>query len=302
MYEGLADAANNIGRNSGGRLIWKVHPAGSIVEATKEFDGIDGGLIEVGLGAVAYWKDKWPAAGLFTFTVGGLSPMESMLWWNVGGGSELCHEMIADYDVMAFCGEITPPEVFLQSSEPLDTLNDIKGLKIRTGGDDGEIFAAMGASVVFMPSGEIYEGIQRGVIDAAQCSTPAIDWSMSLQEVCDYMYLSGVRQPADWSVITVKKSAFEALPDDLKGIVESEMNAVTPRFYGGLTQGDLEALVLFKDYGTNIAPASQVILDEMVSQAKTYYQKKSAGDPFSAKVLESIWGFQAQYREAWERL
>jgi TRAP-type mannitol/chloroaromatic compound transport system substrate-binding protein len=302
MYDGLDEVCKLIARSSGGRLIWKLHPADALVPATQEFDGIDGGVIQVGLGAVAYWKDKFPAAGFFTFTVAGLSPMESMLWWNFGGGKDLCHEMIADYDVIAFSGEITPPEVFLQSTKPLDTLDDIKGLRIRTGGDDGEIFDRMGASVVFMPAGEIYEGIQRGVLDAAQASTPAIDWSLSLQEVCDYMYLSGVRQPTDWSVVTVKKSAFKALPDDLQAIVEAEMGAMTPRFYGWLTQRDSEAMVDFKEYGTNIAPASKEIVDELARQAKIFYAEKAAEDPFMAEVLQSIWDFQELYRELYDRL
>ncbi len=302
MYEGLDEVCNRINRSCGGRLVWKIHATGAIVPSTKEFDGVDGGLIQVGLGAVAYWKDKFPAAGLFTFTVAGLSPMESLLWWDWGGGKELCARMTEGYDVMAFSGEITPPEVFLQSSKELKSLDDIKGLKIRTGGDDGEILAKMGASVVFMPAGECYEAIQRGVIDTCQVSTPAIDWSMSIQEVCDYMYLSGVRQPTDWSVITVKKSAFEALPDDLKAIVEAEMGAMTPRFYGWLTQKDMEAMVKFKDYGTNIAPAPKDIVDELARQARIFYSEKATADPFSAEVIKSKQDFQDQYREAWERL
>ena len=302
MYEGLADVLNRITASSGGRMEFQMNSAGAIVEATKEFDGIDGGLIQVGLGAVSYWRDKFPASGLFTFTVAGLSPMESLYWWETGGGSDLCHEMISDYDVMAFSGEITPPEIFLQSTKPLDTLDDIKGLKIRTAGDDGEIFAAMGASVVFMPGGEIYEAMQRGVIDAAQASTPAIDWSLALQEVADYLYLSGVRQPTDWSVITMKKSAFEALPDDLKAIIVAEMAALTPRFYGELLVKDLAAMKDFEAYGTNIAPASEVIIDEMVKEAKIFYEKGAAGDPFFAKVINSIWDFRDLYRANWERL
>jgi len=84
--------------------------------------------------------------------------------------------------------------------------------------------------------------------------------------------------------------------------VEAEMGAMTPRFYGWLTQKDLEAMVKFKDYGTNIAPAPKDIVDEPARQAKIFYAEKAAADPFSAEVLQSIWDFQDQYREAWERL
>jgi TRAP-type mannitol/chloroaromatic compound transport system substrate-binding protein len=302
MYVGLEETADLIARSSGGRLVWQIYPAGALVEATKEFDGVHGGILEAGTGAASYWRDKFLAAGLFTFTVAGLSPMESLYWFETGGGKELLHRMIAGYDVQCFSGEITPPEIFLQSTKPLDTLDDIKGLKIRTAGDDGEIFDRMGASAIFLPAGEIYESLQRGVIDAAQLSTPALDWSFGMQEVADYLYLSGVRQPADWTLFFVKKSEFEALPDDLKRIVEAEMAALTPRFYAWLMTEDIKAMENFIAYGTNIAPASREIVDELARQARIFYEEKAAEDVFFAEVINSIWDFQDLYRATWERL
>ena len=118
----------------------------------------------------------------------------------------------------------------------------------------------------------------------------------------DYLYLSGVREPADWTLFFVKKSEFEALPDDLKRIFEAEMAALTPRFYGWLMTKDIEAMKNFKDYGTNIAPASKEIVDELARQARIFYEEKAAEDAFFAEVIRSIWDFQDLYRETWERL
>lgn len=209
--------------------------------------------------------------------------------------------MIAGYDVKVFQGGIMPPEIFLQSTVPLVTLDDIKGLKIRTAGDDGEIFNAMGASTVFLPGGEIYEAMQRGVIDAAQLSTPSIDWTLGLQEVSEYMYMSGVRQPTDWSLYFIPESVWQALPDDMKGIVEATMDQNTMWFYGWMMEQDLIAMQNFIDYGQRIEPASQEIVDELVIQAKIFYNEGAAEDPFFERVINSIWDFQSTYRATWER-
>jgi len=225
-----------------------------------------------------------------------------MYWWQHGGGKELYHKMIQEYDVQIFSGIVTPPEIFLQSTKPLKTLADLKGVKIRTSGDDGEILAKMGASIVSVAPGEIYESLKRGVIDAAQLSTPALDWSFGLQEVVDYMYLSPVRQPSDWAVVEIKKSAFEELPDDLKQIVDSEMNALTLRSYNWLLWADVEAIKSFKDYGTNVEPASQEIVDEMKRLAVILYDEKAAKDPVAAEIINSIRQNMKILREGWDRL
>ena len=61
-------------------------------------------------------------------------------------------------------------------------------------------------------------------------------------------------------------------------------------------------MVDFKEYGTNIAPASKEIVDELARQAKIFYAEKAAEDPFNAKVLQSIWDFQDLNREMYDRL
>jgi TRAP-type mannitol/chloroaromatic compound transport system substrate-binding protein len=182
----------------------KLVPAGSVVPATKEFDGIHQGLIEAATGAIAYLKDKWPAATIFTYTVGGMGPFETMLWWDVGGGKELAHNMAKDYDVMMFRGQWTPPEVFLESKKALNTPADFKGLKVRASGDGAEVMNAMGASAIFLPVGELYQSLQSGVIDATEISHPALDWSVKIQEATKYTYMSPLRQPADGGPIFVK--------------------------------------------------------------------------------------------------
>jgi TRAP-type mannitol/chloroaromatic compound transport system substrate-binding protein len=160
----------------------------------------------------------------------------------------------------------------------------------------------MGAAVVFIPGGEVYEALQRGVIDACQLSSPAVDYSLGMNEVCDYIYLSGVRQPAEYHSFLFNTESWAALPDDLKVLVENCCLAEAIRYYMWMMEQDIEAVQKFKDYGCNVEPASQIIVDEIVRQAEIFYDEKAAEDPLYADVLESISNFQKNYRGAWARL
>ena len=296
----MEDLINRIKVASGGRLDITLHPTGAIVPSAQEFDGVDLGTLDLGNTAPSYQMDRWPAAGPFAFIVDGLTGMEYAAWMTVGGGAELAKQMYSGTNVHLVEGWlVTPPEAFLQSTKPLQTVDDIKGLKIRTAGDDGELFARMGAAVVFLPGEEIYEALQRGVIDTAQLSTPAIDWTFAIQEVADYMYLSPVRQPTDPTWVLVNEKSWAALPDDLKQVVEEVTFAQGFRWYDRLLKLDIEAVQMFKDYGTVVEPASKEIEVELSRQAVLFYDEKAAEDPFYAEVIDSIRSFRDAVREAW---
>jgi len=277
-------------------------PRGAIVPAAKEFDAVDARILDYGLSAFVYWMDKFPVAGMFTFTIGGLSPMEMYLWFATAGGNELAQRMVAGYNIVMLPGQIGTPEIFLSSTKPVNSVADLKGLKIRTAGDDGVCFSEMGAAVVFTPAPEIYENMQRGVIDAYQCSSPAVDWSISLQEVAKYIYLSGVRQPCEHNAYQINSDAWAELPDDLKVLVKDMFMAEAWTYYGFITLEDMVAVEQFRDYGVVAEPMAKEVEDEMVKQATKLYAERAAEDPFYAEVLKSWQDYQKAQRAAFARL
>jgi TRAP-type mannitol/chloroaromatic compound transport system substrate-binding protein len=96
----------------------------------------------------------------------------------------------------------------------------------------------MGASVVMVPGGEIYESMQRGVIDAFQYTSPAGDVTMGFYEVIDYMYLSPVRQPCAGTMLAVNKDSWAELSPDLQAIVEHAFVGEAWHWYTIITRED----------------------------------------------------------------
>jgi TRAP-type mannitol/chloroaromatic compound transport system substrate-binding protein len=279
-----------------------VEPTGSIVPATKELDGVDKGLLDFGFTGFGFLVDRWSAASMFSCIVGGLTGIEHHLWMSEGGGAQLLAKMVEGTNVKFITTVPATPESFLQSNKPLKTLADLKGSKIRCAGDAGAMIAKMGVAVVTLPGGEIYEGVKRGVIDAFEYSTPAVNWSMAFQEVFKYMYLSPVRAPTDPDPFMVNTKSWVALAPDLQKIVNSVGEEVAMDYFAKYVTLDLEAIDKFKAYGVIVEPASQEILDELVRQADIYYKEKAAKDPFFAQVFDSIVKYQKKIRDAFPRL
>jgi len=288
---------------SQGRLVLKLNPGGAIVPATKEFDGVETGVLDWAHANIAgYWVERLPAAPLFTYTIGGLSPVEAILWYVAGGGRQLHDKLVEGHKMRVFSSRTNPPETFLYSSKPLRSVADIKGLKVRTSGDGGAILSRMGAAVVGMPSPEIYEAMQRGVIDAFERSFPASDLGGGMQEVSKYMYLSPVRQPSELCLTMVNEDSWAKLSPDLQMLFEDALMADAWQFYAEMVVEDTMAVQKYIDYGVIVEPAAEDIVSELVRQAEIFYDEKTAKDPFAAEVLTSIREFQTAVRTTWPRL
>jgi len=233
-----------------------------------------------------------------------MSPMEAMSWFREGGGYDLGEEMISGYNVQLVRngGWMGPPEAFLSTNKELKTAADLKGMKIRGAGDGAEILSNMGASMVMMPAGEVFESMSRGVIDGFEVASPTLNWDLGLQEAADYLYLSGVRQPYEYNPFIINKQIWDGLPADLKAIIGEVNEAETIRAYDELIRKDLEAIANFQAYGTNVMRVPSAIEVAYLQTAKEFYAKKSAADPFIKKVLDSYWGWQGRVAEYWAKL
>lgn len=302
-YESFVRASNMITELSGGRLVAKPQPSGAIVPGLKAFDAVDSGTLDYAWDPCNYWRDKWLVAGLFDNEINGMSPVEQFLWYLHGGGVELLRELAEGYNVyVTRSGALFPPEIFLNTTKPLNSLEDIKGLKIRTAGDDGAVFTEMGASTLMVPGGEIYESMQRGVIDAFQFMSPAGDLGMGFHEVTDYMYLSPVRQPCSTTTLIVNKDRWEELTPQLQAIVEYAFLGEAWQLYTIITEEDGKAVQKYIDYGVTVGPPPKDIEAEVARVAEKMYNERAAEDAFYAKVLESRHHFQKLRRDTYERL
>ncbi|MBN1856890.1 MAG: TRAP transporter substrate-binding protein DctP [Dehalococcoidia bacterium] len=273
---------------SGGRLEFKSFTGGSIVAATKEMDAIDTKAIDGTYTCTMYNLDKWPEAGLFSARPGGLTAEAAPVWFQYYG-IDFINRMAEGYDVIAIPGICPqPPEVFALSKKDIKTVDDIKGLRMRTSGDGGEIMTRLGASVVFMPGGELYESMQRGVIDAFEYSSPSVNWAMSFQEIAEYQIFSATRAPSDPLVFYLNKSRWESLPADLQAIVLAAVQSVTREQQMWIDNDNIVATEKFRDFGCKMVHLPPDVERAVIDTANEFYAEKAmTGTPLYKEILES---------------
>jgi TRAP-type mannitol/chloroaromatic compound transport system substrate-binding protein len=287
---------------SGGRIVMPPHAGGEIVPSMVELDAIHDGVCDFATTCTMYWMDRFgPACNLFTYQIAGLSATEQFFWMQTYG-LDLLSEMCADYNVVFTGGFQTVPELFISTKDPIATPADVKGLKLRTAGDDGVIFTEMGASVVTLSTEETYESLMRGVLDGYQLSSPGYDYSVAMYEVANHMYVGSVRQPQEWQPQMWNVDTWNEFPDDIKKMIIEMGKAAGMNYYRHMVNFDLEATPLLIEKGVNLEFIPKAIEDEFVERAMKLYGERAAKDPFFDKVYTSIMDYKEVVRTTWQRM
>lgn len=137
------------------------------------------------------------------------------------------------------------------SRRPVETPADLAGLKLRTpsGVWRLKLFQALGANPTPMALSEVFIGLQTGVIDGQENPLAQI-WGSKLHEVQQYLSLTGhVYTPG---YVVVSPSRWDALPDDVRAILEEEARGVQPFVHETAERLDLELLARIRAEGVQV--------------------------------------------------
>lgn len=285
-----------------GRLVIKQNPGGSIVPSMQEFDAVSKHVLDYASMPSVYWQNKWPEATLFCYQAGGLSAMEQLFWLEYGGGLDLMNKMIKGRNVVLLPSFLAPASVYCGSNRELKSLADMKGLKLRTSGDNVKIMAGLGCSITSISSSEVYEAMQRNVLDAYLIGSPWDNLGFHMEEVTKYWYISPSARPTTVWCDGVNADAWNALPDDLKIIVKNVTYRTAIASLGEHCAEDIKAIETARKAGVKVGPLPKDIEDETLKVAEKFYSEKCATDPKFAEVYNSIQAFKTNWRAAFPRL
>jgi len=298
LGSGAADLAALITRASGGRITIKVYGAGELVPAFEVFDAVSRGTAELGHCAAYYWSGKTPAAPFFCTVPFGLSAQEMNGWLCHGGGMELWRELYARFDLVPFAAGNTGVQMAGWFKREINSVADLAGLKMRIPGLGGEVMARVGATPVNLPGGELFSAMQSGAIDATEWVGPYNDLAFGLHRVAKYCYYPGWQEPGPTLECMLHKPAFDALPVDLKAIVEACCRSVNDSMlaeYTARNQAALEALE--GEHGVEFRRLPDDVLDALRAATLQVLDETAAADPFAARVYASVREFRARARQ-----
>ena len=297
-YPGLDTApeefARMVNEMSGGRLQIKVYGAGELVPALEVFDAVSRGTAEMGHSAAYYWKGKHPATTFFTTVPFGLNAQEMNAWVHYGGGLELWREVYAPFNLIPFAGGSTGVQMAGWFNREINSVEDLRGLKIRIPGIGGEVISRLGAQTVNISGGELYTSLQTNVIDATDWVGPYNDLAFGFHQIGKYYYYPGWHEPGSILEFTVNKDAYESLPGDLQAIIEAATRAVSQDMFDLYTARNKDALAdLVEKHGVELRAFPPAVLARFREVTAEVLDEVAASDPLAAKVHASQEAFKA---------
>ena len=298
-FPGLGTGANYlaelINEMSGGRIRVKVYGAGEMVPAFGIFDAVSRGTAQMGHGASYYWKGKSEAAQFFSAVPFGLTAQEMNSWLYHGGGMQLWEETYKPFGLIPTAAGNTGVQMAGWFNREINSVDDLKGLKMRIPGLGGEVLKQAGGTPVSLPGGEIFTSLKSGAIDATEWVGPYNDMAFGLYKAAKYYYYPGWHEPGTTLECFINQKAFNKLPKDLQVIVKNACRVANQDMLAEYTASNNTALhTLTHEHKVQVRPLPDEVLKKLHKLSNEVVADIAAKDAMSKKVYDSFIKFKDQ--------
>ena len=286
---------------SGGRIRIKYFDPGKLVPPLEIFDSVSKGAVDAGWATAGFWIGKLPSVVMFSAVPFGPDALEYMAWIYEGGGLELWQEIYAEHNLWVTPCVITPPEASGWFREPIESVDQLRGMKMRFFGLGGKVMQKLGASVQLLAPGDIFPALERGVLDATELSMPSIDERFGFHKIAKHYYFPGWHQQSSILELIVNMDRWKEL-----SAVDQELIQLCCKdsIIRGLTLGEVQqgqALANMVAQGVQLHTWSPEIMAAYKKATDEVMAEEVAKDADFARVYESYTRFRAKYAE-WARL
>ena len=281
-----------IKEKTGGELEFKPFAAKEIVGDFELLDGVKSGVLEAMNSFTLYWAGKVPAtAFLSSYLMGLRYPHEWDVFFYSHGGIEAARAVFAKQGLM-YVGRIHHGPNIIHSKKPIRSIEDFKDLKLRVpGGMIAEGFAAVGAKTTLLPGGEVFSALEKGTIDAADYTGPAVNWDLGFQQVSKFIWmgpvgLESIYQPVDLMDFCVGMNHWNKLTPKMKQWVENEIEVYSRIHHAAIQKADMEAWGKFEKAGTQLNRLPVEDLEKFQRVAVPIWFKWANKDKDAARIFK----------------
>lgn len=299
--------AENVDVLTNGRVMIEPFGAGVLVPALQVYDGVRDGIIQAGHSTPSYLVNQDPINAIFAGFPGGMGPEAYVTWIYEKGGKEKLAELRAKDGFKNLIVGIGSSEVMAHSNVPITKAEDLKGMKYRTSGPWAKVMEEyFGAVPTVVPPGEIYTLLQRKGVDLIEWGPPSANLPEGFHEAAKYIIVPGVHQPTFLWEVVLKQETWDALPDDLKPLLEKAAELTTMQalvhFYGG----DVEAMDKYRKGKNEVITLSPEFIKQLSDAGadwigNTADAQKADGKAEMADILadymafKSLWSAESSY-------
>lgn len=249
---------------TGGELKFKPFPAKSVAADNNAlFDAVRNGVLQGMNPFTIYWSGKIPASVFLTsYPAGPDQPHQWDTMFYSMGMLEKTREIYKKLGLF-YVGPIHHDANIIHSKKPVNSLDDLKGMKVRLpGGMVAEVFQKFGVSTVSLPGSDIFPALEKGTIDAADYVGPAVNYELGFSQVTNNILFGppgvmSIYQPVDLMDLTVNLRSWNKLSPKVQKIVEEEVRNYSQRHFLTIQKRNIAAMEKFKSEGSSVSRLSQ---------------------------------------------
>ncbi len=280
---------------SNGDIELKYFEPGALVPGLEIFDAVSSGAIDAGWASPGFWAGKVSALQFFTAVPFGPEPGELLGWLMYGGGRELVEELYHRHNIHPLICNMTSPEGSGWFRRPIESVDDLRGLKMRFFGLGAKVVEKLGVSTQLIAPGDIFPALELGTIDAAEFAMPVMDEALGLDQVAKHYYFPGWHQPASFGDLIVNIERWEALNATQKAQIEMACRESVLR---GLAEGEAlqgKALEALQERGVTLHRWPPEMIAAFRGAWHEVAAEQAAADADFARVWESLSTFRETY-------
>ena len=296
----IARLADTLDRATDGRIKLKVYEPGKILPPLEISPSISKGDLPAAYNYMAYDQGRIPAAVLFAAVPFGMEPWEYAAWWFEGEGSKLANDIYNKQNIKVLLCSTIGPETAGWYRNPITSLDDLKGLKIRFSGLGGMVLNEIGASATLMAGGEIFAALEKGTLDATEYSMPAIDEVLGFHKITKFNLFPGWHQVSTSTHFMVNLDLWKKIGPADQALFEMACTAAAMR---AITTGEFlqgKQIASFPSKGVTAARLPDSVLRELQKVSAKVMAEQSAKDADFKKVWNSQQAFMKEY-DVWQK-
>ncbi len=296
LGENAPKLAENIRRASGGTLEIKVFEPGALVPGLETIPAVGKGSVAAAWSSPGFFAGTDSAFNIFTTLPFGPGIPEFVAWMYFGGGLEIQNELFGKHNIHAIPCGITPPEASGWFRKEINTVEDLKGLKMRFFGMGAKVMERLGVATQLLAPGDIFPALQLGTIDATEFANPSADEKLGFYQVAKYYYFPGWHQQASLNDFFINKQVWASLSDTHKAVIEQACGDMLRHIMAQGEATQWAAMKRMRDkHGVQIRRWPPQVLAAFEKTWNEVAAEEAAANPNFKRAYESYRQFRENY-------
>jgi TRAP-type mannitol/chloroaromatic compound transport system substrate-binding protein len=287
IFGGGEQFAKRVEQLTQGGLQIRVFAGGEIVPGLQVLDAVQQGTVECGHSAGYYYVGKNKAFAFDTAVPFGLTARQQNAWFYYGGGLDLMRDFYKEYGVVNFPLGNTGTQMGGWFRKEINSLADLKGVKMRIPGIGGEIMARLGAVPQALAGGDIYPALEKGTIDAAEWVGPYDDEKLGIYKVARHYYYPGWWEGGPTLSLYIGSKEWDKLPEFYKQCITAAAAEANLHMLAEYDAKNPAALGRLLKSGAQLHPYPKDLLEAALKAANELYDEEAGKNPAFKKIYES---------------